>query len=234
MSARIASEEPVNADNPAMPRSNDAPPHALVLEDRDDARRWLMQAVESAFPGCSVSETSRVADARAAIAHRLPDVAIIDLSLPDGSGVEIIELLRERAPGCRALVATVFADDQHLFSALRAGACGYLLKEETSANLTEQLRAFALGTPMLSAPIADRLVRFFHPEAGTQTAQLSGRECEVLVLLAKGMSIPKVATMLGISPNTASTYTKTLYRKLGVTTRAEATLEATRRGLIRL
>jgi DNA-binding NarL/FixJ family response regulator len=224
----------VSADSTAMPHADSLPTCVLVLEDRDDARRWLVQAVESAFPGCRVSATARISEARACIAQHAPGVAIIDLSLPDGSGIEIIELLRARAPACRTVVATVFADDQHLFAALRAGARGYVLKEETNAHLVEQLRAFARGTPMLSPPIADRLVRFFHPEDGTGTAELSGREREVLVLLAKGLSILKVAVMLGISPNTASTYTKGVYRKLGVTTRAEATLEATRRGLVHL
>lgn len=210
------------------------PAHALVLEDRADARKWLTDALRSAFPACRVATAERIVDARASLALAAPDIAIIDLSLPDGSGIEIIEWLRDHLPACRTVVATVFADDQHLFSALRAGALGYILKEDTGAALVAQLRGFVLGEPMLSAPIADRLVRFFHPAARADTVDLSGREREVLVMLAKGLSIPKVATLLAISPNTAATHAKSVYRKLGVTTRAEATLEATRRGLIKL
>ena len=118
--------------------SSAAPPHVLVLEDRDDARHWLVQAVGAAFPGCSVHEAACIADARAAIAAVAPALAVVDLSLPDGSGIDIVELLRSRVPACRVVVATVFADDQHLFAALRAGARGYLLKEETNEHLVEQ------------------------------------------------------------------------------------------------
>ena len=129
---------------------------------------------------------------------------------------------------------TSFGDDDKLFAALRAGAAGYLLKDEAIERLAELLVQTVQGKPPLSAPIATRLLGYFHEPDAPPTATLTQREQEVLTLLAKGLTISDVARALEITTNTAASYTKSLYRKLDVTNRAEATLEATRRGLIRL
>lgn len=208
-----------------------APRTALVVDDDPQARAWLHAALAQAFPAARIVDAASVREGRVAIRNSPPDLALIDLDLPDGSGVALIEALA----GQRAIsiVTTVFADDQHLFPALRAGAAGYLLKDDSIERLAEVLEQFMQGKPALSAPIARRLLGYFH-EPDRACTPLTQREREVLTLLAKGLTIAEVATALSITPNTAASYTKALYRKLEVTNRAEATLEATRRGLIKL
>ena len=128
----------------------------------------------------------------------------------------------------------MFDDDQHLFSALRAGAKGYVLKDQPQDDLAKMLKGIIDGQPPLSAPIARRLLDFFQPEqtVDADEEKLTNREQEVLTLIAKGYTLAKVGEMLGISRNTTAGYVKTLYRKLNVSSRAEATLAATRRGMV--
>jgi DNA-binding NarL/FixJ family response regulator len=128
----------------------------------------------------------------------------------------------------------VFDDDAHLFPALRAGAQGYVLKDQSPEALAGMLRGIAAGQPPLSPSIARRLLRHFQPAPAPATEEvlLTPRETEVLQLVAKGLSAQQVADALGLSRHTVTGYLKDVYRKLSVTTRAEATLEAARRGLI--
>lgn len=209
-----------------------APRTALVVDDDPQARQWLRAAVAQAFPAARIVDAASLREGRVAIRATPPDLALVDLDLPDGSGVMLIEALARPPHRAISIVTTVFADDQHLFPALRAGAAGYLLKDDSVDRLAEVLEQFVQGKPALSAPIAQRLVGYFHETDGGAVA-LTPREQEVLTLLAKGLTIAQVADALQITANTAASYTKALYRKLDVTNRAEATVEAARRGLIR-
>jgi DNA-binding NarL/FixJ family response regulator len=209
------------------------PQHALIVDDDERARRWLRGALSLAFPAAAVAEAGSVQAGRRAISAQRPDLALIDLDLPDGSGVSLIELLAQPPQRTLSIVSTVFADDQHLFPALRAGAASYLLKDETVERLAELLRQIAQGRPALSAPITQRLIGFFQQPDAAPAEALSPREREVLTLLAKGLTIGEVAAALALTAHTVASYTKALYRKLDVTNRAEATVEAARRGLIK-
>jgi len=210
------------------------PRQVLVVDDDAAARDWLQAAVRQAFPEAKVTVAGSLREGRVALRAVSPDLALIDLDLPDGSGVSLIEVLARPPHRTISVVSTVFADDQHLFPALRAGAAGYLLKDESIERLAELLVHTVQGKPPLSASIAVRLLGYFHEPDAPATTSLTQREQEVLTLLAKGLTISDVAQALAITTNTAASYTKSLYRKLDVTNRAEATLEATRRGLIRL
>ena len=121
--------------------------------------------------------------------------------------------------------------------AMRSGAQGYVLKDEPIQSLAGMLTGIASGQPPLSPSIARRLLRHFQPIASTPTGSsdsvLTGRETEVLRLIAKGFTVPQVAETLLLTRNTVAGYLKDIYRKLRVSTRAEATLEAARRGLVR-
>lgn len=210
------------------------PRRLLVVEDLSDARAWLCAAIAEAFPDATVDLAADLAEARACVQRAVPDLLLVDLGLPDGSGIELIEQMAREAPHAVSVVTTVFADDQHLFAALRAGASGYVLKDDTRQRLGELLRGILRGEPPLSAQIARRLLGFFHPPANVVEDPLTDREREVLTLLAKGLTIAKAAQLMGISVNTAGGYAKNVYKKLKVSNRAEATLEATRRGLVNL
>lgn len=210
------------------------PKLVLAVDDHAAARGWLTAAVEAAFPGARVLACATAAEAVARLESEAPDLALLDLGLPDASGLEVLKLLRRRVPGCAVIIATVFDDDEHLFAALRQGAQGYVLKEQARETLAQLLRGTIAGEPALSPGIARRLIGFFSrplaaPQAGEQP--LTSRECEVLQLVSRGLSIPETARALEISPHTAHGYVKDLYRKLEVSSRAEAAVVATRLGL---
>lgn len=208
-------------------------PRALVVDDLAGSRDWLARALTLAFPGVAVQLASTLAEAFALI-DPPPPLALIDLGLPDGSGVRLIEALRAQPGHTLCIVATVFDDDAHLFPALRAGADGYVLKDQTPEALADILNGIAAGQPPLSPSIARRLLRHFQPEPVPTTAQeaLTARETDVLRLIAKGLTVGEAATMLDLSRHTVAGYLKAIYRKLSVNSRAEAALEATRRGLV--
>jgi DNA-binding NarL/FixJ family response regulator len=210
------------------------PQRALVVDDLAGSRDWLARALALAFPGIVVDQAASLAQALRLI-DPPPPLALIDLGLPDGSGVQLIEALRAQPAGhCLCIVATVFDDDAHLFPALRAGAEGYVLKDQSPENLAEMLRGIADGQPPLSPSIARRLLRHFQPlPQPEETGEaLTARETDVLRLVAKGLTVGEVAGMLELSRHTVAGYLKAIYRKLSVNSRAEAALEATRRGLV--
>ena len=194
---------------------------------------WALAALAEAFPGIETIGAATLAEARAAAAQLRPQICLVDLELPDGSGVELIRDLAPR--GCQCVVTTIYADDHHLFPALRAGACGYLLKDQPGDKVVHALRGIVAGEPPLSPVIAQRLLRVFGAPANPAEridARLSNRERETLTLIAKGFRLPEVAAQLGVSRNTAAGFIKAIYRKLDISSRAEATLEATRMGLV--
>ena len=203
---------------------------ALVVDDLESSRDWLSRALSQAFPGIEISVAASVTEAQAHIDDPAP-IALIDLGLPDGSGIQLIEQLQPQGTLC--IVATVFDDDAHLFPALHAGAQGYVLKDQSTDTLVQMLIGIAAGQPPLSPSIARRLLRHFQPMAGaSDEPALSTRETDVLRLIAKGHTVAEVAVLLGLSRHTAAGYLKDVYRKLSISSRAEATLAATRRGLV--
>jgi len=216
---------------------NTPPGHALVLEDLPDVAAWLARLLEQRFPGIQVVRAGTLAEARRQLeAGMSPDLALVDLGLPDGSGVDLIRQLAQHHPGCAMVVTTLFGDDAHLFPALRAGAQGYLLKDQPADRLGAALEGILRGEPPLSPAIAQRLLRAFseapRPAPPHELETLTAREREVLVLVSKGCRLPELAERLQISRHTVSDHLKNIYRKLNINSRAEAALEAVRLGLV--
>lgn len=205
-----------------------------VLEDLPESHAWLGKALEAVFPGIAVQRFFRLADAlEAARTQPAPDLALVDLSLPDGSGIALIKLFNDQAPQTVCVVASIYDDDLHLMPALRAGAQGFLLKDQSWEQIVELLRGIAEGRPPLSPAIARRLLAHFRPQMQHfMTEPLTQRETEVLGIIAKGMTLAEAARLLGISAHTVSGYTKEIYRKLNVSSRAEAALTARNIGLV--
>lgn len=205
----------------------------LVLDDIAPTREWLAQVAAEAFPGAAMHFAESVAQACRELAQYPFDLALIDLGLGDGSGIDVLVHAQQLVWKPIGVVTTVFDDDRHVFAALRAGAQGYLLKDRPAEELAQALAGIAVGQPPLSPSIARRLLAHFapQPEAGA-TVRLSPREEEVLRLVAKGFTVGESARSLGLKPSTVAGYVKEIYRKLQVGSRAEAALEAQRRGLV--
>ena len=214
----------------------------LVIEDLPDIRSWLVDTVRVAFPDAEVTAIGRCGDGIDALARQPFDVVLTDLELPDGSGVSVIRALRQQQPMALSVVVTIHDDDEHLFPALQAGAFGYLLKESPRQDLVTQLQRIADGEPPLSPPIARRMLAYFS-QGGPRVVDvtrfdphevaLNGRETDILQRVAKGYTLPEIAGQLNLSRHTVADYVKQIYRKLNVSSRAEAALEAARRGLVR-
>lgn len=207
----------------------------LILEDIFDTRQWIKEVVLDAFPGCEIDEAATIQQAKKAIAEKAYQLAIIDLSLPDGKGNEVLKQLNISNPSCYRVVATIYHDDQYLFSALKDGAHGYLLKEQSRDELIRLLKGILNDEPPLSPSIARRILRHFshlNTENETEKTTLTAREIEVLTCIAKGFTRPEIAQVLGIKSSTVATFTKSVYYKLGVSSRAQAALEANRLGLV--
>ena len=156
--------------------------------------------------------------------------------------VDVVAALHDTQPEAQSVVVTIHDDDDHLFPALQAGAFGYLLKEQPREHFVEQLQRISQGEPPLSPSIARRVIAYFgaknkpQPERQQQAlpaVSLTERENEVLLWVAKGFTLPEIGVQLNLSRHTIADYVKQIYRKLNVSSRAEAALEAQRLGLFR-
>lgn len=204
----------------------------LILEDLSEARRWLAEIAGAAFPDCVVTEASSMRAGLSLVAARPFDIALIDLGLPDGSGLEVLRSLRSHHSQAICIVTTVMGDDVSIVAALSAGAQGYLLKEQPQDMLVRQLKQTTQGIPALSPSVARRIMEHFQ-RTGPSTAdnELTLREREVLALIGKGMRNSEVAQALDLSEHTVAGYIKNIYRKLDISSRAEASWHAARLGL---
>ena len=220
--------------------------HILLLEDLNEIRAWLKALVQRVFPQSQIAEAARVQDALKLVQTQRFDLAMIDLGLPDGSGVDVVTRLREVQPEAQSVVVTIHDDDEHLFPALQEGAYGYILKEQPRELIAEQLQRISQGEPPLSPSIARRVIAHFNAAARSKQAaaaaaasaeaagiSLTDRETDVLLRVGKGYTLPEIAEQLGLSRHTIADYVKQIYRKLNVSSRAEAALEAQRLGLFR-
>jgi DNA-binding NarL/FixJ family response regulator len=185
---------------------------------------------------CCCAREAVVAVGRASV-----DVALVDLGLPDGSGIDVIKAIRQGQPRCEVMVISVFQDEELVLRAIEAGAAGYLLKDSAPADIIDSIRALRAGGSPISPMIARLLLdRLRHPDCARQTPRRligalapSEREIEILHIVAKGLSLAEIGEMLGISVNTVKTHVKRIYRKLAVGSRMEAIFEAQSMGLLR-
>ena len=202
----------------------------LLLEDLPEIRIWLKSLVLQVFPKATITECSRIHDALHQVQAQCFDLALCDLGLPDGDGTDVVARLHELQPEVLSVVVTIHDDDEHLFPALQAGAYGYILKEQPRELIIEQLQRIAQGEPPLSPSIARKVIKYFAsmPKPVTDNlpeVSLTERESEVLLRVAKGYTLPEIGVQLGLSRHTIADYVKQIYRKLNVSSRAEAALE---------
>jgi DNA-binding NarL/FixJ family response regulator len=211
-----------------MKTSNPLITSIAVVEDDIRIRRVL----EEVFATCSTCECvgvfSTCASAIEGIPHLGPDVILMDINLPDGSGVDCVTRIAPLLPETQILMLTVYQDTDSIFAALSAGAHGYLVKPVMPMKLLEAIREIREGGVPMSRTIARKVVETFrHPAAAPAVAPaaddtgLSGREQQVLELLVGGYSYKEISDQLGVKLGTVSTYVQRIYEKLHVHTRRE-------------
>lgn len=208
--------------------------HVLLVEDDPEVTRDLVRLVADH----EVLELAAAFDAAepalAAVTSGLTaDVALVDLGLPRMSGHELIRRLKAVRPGLEIVVLTALADDDSLYGALRAGASGYLLKDAEPGELADAVLQVHRGGAPMSPSIARRVLLEFRQPPPDPASALTARESEVLQLLVKGASYPLIGKALTISLSTVQSHIRAIYRKLEVCTKAEATAEAYKRGMLR-
>lgn len=207
----------------------------LIVEDDERFRAAFAAMVGEAPDMHLVGVAGDVVPGMALLREQRPDVLLVDLGLPSGSGVELIRHANEHLPHTDVMVVTVFGDEPHVMASLEAGATGYLLKDTPADDLTEQIRSLHGGGSPISPVIARQLLLRLTPQAGpvVDDALLSPQERQVLTLSAKGFSFEEIARMLNVSRHTVMTYVKRSYRKLQVHSKTEAIYEARKLGLVR-
>ncbi len=201
----------------------------LLIEDIPEVAFWLQQRVRQVFPAAHCTTVSTLQQALDSAQQQF-DLALIDLGLPDGDGTQALRHIKRNTPTTYCIVTTIFDDANHLFAALRAGADGYLLKDDEEDAFITALQGILDGRPPLSASIARMMLAQF--QAQQPEVPLSPRENDILVLIANGYSVRKAAEALSISAHTAAGYLKNLYQKLQVSNRAELALKAVNMGLV--
>ncbi len=208
---------------------------SLVVEDNAETREWLCHCLRIALPDGRIVAREDLSGALEAVRSETFSLALVDLGLPDGSGLDVIRALRrsEHGRSTYIVVATISDDDQSVFAALKSGAQGYILKDQDRDRIVGYLQGIPQGDVPLSNQVARRLVEHFNDKAHSlQEAGLAPREEDVLRFIAKGFSVADTAGILGLQASTVKGYVKSLYAKLGIGSRAEATSEAIRLGLV--
>jgi DNA-binding NarL/FixJ family response regulator len=204
----------------------------LIVDDHPVVRDGLRGMFESA-PGFRVlGEAANGTEAVARAAALDPDVVLMDLRMPGGSGVDAIRELTRRGARAKVLVLTTYDTDSDTLPAIEAGATGYLLKDAPRDELFTAVRAAAEGRTVLSPAVASRLVHAVRAPRTPAGEPLSTREREVLALVARGTSNPEIARELFISEATVKTHLTHLYAKLGVNDRAAAVAAGYDRGIL--
>ena len=209
----------------------------ILADDYPVVRAGIRQFIERDPAIQLLAEADDGVHALELIRQQQPDVALLDLQMPGLTGIEVITRVRAEQLPTRCIVLTAFDDDPFVFSALRAGAKGYLLKTSGPNDLVRAIHLVHAGHSMLDPAITGQVIRELGaPDASNETdpPRLSEREMEVLRLVARGQTNRATANRLGISERTVHSHLMNIFAKLGVNTRTEAALTALRQGWITL
>ena len=217
--------------------------NVLIIENEAKTRQWLARMVKQAFPQAELTFCPTVRATLQTLQHYGPDLALVDIKLPDGKGLTLIPQILTASPTAVIVVTTSYDDHEHIFEALRYGAQGYLLKDLPETLFIQKLQGISQGDPPLSPRIALKIMAYCTTQLAAMPiiksaiepqALLSQRELDILSLIAKGFNRREVAKLLDISANTVATHVKKIYQKLHISSRAEAVSEAYRLGLIKM
>jgi DNA-binding NarL/FixJ family response regulator len=203
-----------------------------IVEDQKDMRESLVEWLGHT-PGLRcVGAHATAAEALRQIPLEQPDVVLMDINLPGMNGIQCVARLKEQNPKIQILMLTTYDDGDMIFDSLRAGANGYLLKNMTEEELVGAVQQVHTGGAPMSLQVARKVINYFHAsrKTGSEVDQLTGREQDILKLLAKGYMYKEIADHLGISMSTVRTHITAVYEKLHVHSRTEAAMKLVERG----
>jgi DNA-binding NarL/FixJ family response regulator len=208
----------------------------VLLADDHPLFRKGMRAMLEALPDIEVVGEAATGEEALALANSLaPDIIVMDLQMPGGSGIAATRAILNTSPHIRILMVTLFDDSESVFTALRAGARGYILKDTEAGEMARAVQAVGRGEAIFSPTIANRLIDFFatpHPTVPREVfPTLTEREREILGLIAQGLANPDIAGQLSLSVKTVHNYVSNIFSKLQVADRAQAIIRAREAGL---
>lgn len=224
----------------APPASQGSPIHIAIVEDDASFMGAFLQAIHGAPDLRLVGSAGNRAQGLALLEKPPADVLLVDLGLPDGSGIDVIRAASRLWPQCGIMVSTTFGDETHVMQSIEAGAAGYLLKDSEPGSMTDEIRSLARGgspiSPIIARLVLGRFRKSAVPEASAladpATPSLSAREKQVLDYITKGFTADEIARLMDLSRYTVQTFVRRIYSKLKVTSKAEAIYEARSQGLL--
>ena len=196
----------------------------FLLDDHELVRRGLANLLDAEADLEVVGEASTAAQARGRIAATSPDVAILDVRLPDGSGIDVCRALRAEQSPVRCMMLTAYEDEEAVLAAVIAGASGYVRKDIGGTNLVDTVRKVAAGRSLLNPELVRRVIAGLQnpPPADQRLGSLSIRERQVLALIADGMTNRQIGEVLSLAEKTVKNYVSSLLTKLGLQRRTQA------------
>jgi two-component system response regulator DevR len=203
----------------------------FLLDDHEVVRRGLAALLEASGDIEVVGESGSAAEAARRIPALRPDVAVLDARLPDGSGIDVCRDVRSADPSIQALILTSYQDDEALFSAVMAGAAGYVLKRIRGTDLVDSIRRVAAGESLLDAAVTQQVVERLAGGAGQappELAGLTGQERRILELIAEGLTNRQIGERMFLAEKTVKNYVSSLLAKLGLERRTQAAILATK------
>jgi DNA-binding NarL/FixJ family response regulator len=212
----------------------------IIAEDHAVVREGTRQLLENESDMEVVGEAANGAEAVALVERVQPDVAIMDISMPEMSGIEATERIKASRPSTAVLILTAYDDDQYVFALLAAGAAGYLLKDVPSTEVVRAIRAVHAGEPVLHPAIVKKVLariasqQSLQEPTSRQESLLTDRERDILRLAACGMSNARIADHLAVSARTVQAHLTHIFDKLGVGSRTEAVIVGLRQGVLSL
>jgi DNA-binding NarL/FixJ family response regulator len=211
-----------------------AVPRVLIVDDQTLFRSGLSRLLDGDERVNIVGEAGDGAEAVQKVSSLKPDIVLMDLRMPNLDGIEATRQIVADHPGVRVLILTTFEADNHVIRALKAGACGYVLKDSQAYAIVSSILAVAAGEHVMSGAVTSRVLDML---IGTTTPQelfdgLSRREIEILTMVASGMANKQIAYQLKISQKTVRNHVSNMYEKLQIHDRSQAVLYAVRKGLV--
>ncbi len=214
-----------------------------LVEDDVDFQQALQHTIENATDMVLRSVACTRAQGLQALNSEPVDVLLVDLGLPDGSGIDVIRAAHARWPSCGIMVCTAFGDELHVMQSLEAGAAGYLLKDSAPHRMLDEIRSLHAGGSPISPLIARQILMRFRPQDKAALirvqaspekprAALSAREQQVLEFITKGFTSDEIAVLMSVTRHTVLTFVRRIYSKLEVSSKAEAIYEARHQGLL--